>query len=93
MKLKHIVLAAAAAVALPAFAQESSDAIFMFKDLPSTRTRAEVRAEALGVKNYGEAGSPFLFDAVMLRNHPMLTREEVRQMLISQGAIYVMPGA
>ena len=93
MKLSQLVIAAATALALPAFAQESTDAIFMFKDASSTRTKAEVRAEARGLKNYGELGSPFLFDAVMLRNHPMLTRTEVREMLISQGAILVMPGA
>ena len=102
MSLKHIAIAATvAAAALPAFAAEKAivlngEAGIVFVQDPTYKskvTREEVRALARGKIEYGEVGSPFQFDAVMLRDHPMLTRAEVRQMLITQGAIFVMPGA
>ena len=65
MKLKHLVIAAAAAVALPAFAADPS--------ATGGRTRAEVRAEALGQKSFGEAGPQFFMDPTSMR-----TRAEVR---------------
>ena len=64
MKLKHVLIAAAAAVALPAFAG----------DLSATGglTRAQVRAQVLGQKSFGEAGPQFFMDPPS-----MLTRAQV----------------
>lgn len=103
MPLKSLAFAAAlaASTTLPALAAEKAvvlngEAGIVFvpdTSVKSKVTREEVRALARGKIEYGEVGSPFQFDAVMLRDHPMLTREEVRQMLVTQGAIYVMPGA
>ena len=71
MKLKHIVIAAAAAVALPAFAEHDPQP--KQSEVKSGRTVAEVRAEARGTKFYGEAGVPFDFSSPSTR-----TRSEVR---------------
>lgn len=103
MKLKHVVIAAAAAVALPAFAADPS---------ATGRTRAEVRAEALGQKLIGEAGPQFFMDLPSMRTRAevraearglklvgeagvefdftamsMLTREEVRAQLMAYGPV------
>jgi hypothetical protein len=95
MKLHALLFTAAAVVSVPSFAADrvviaNGEAGIQFVvDTTPMRTRAEVRAEARGLKLIGEAGES-IFD-----NAPasMLTREQVRKELMAYGPASAFGGA